>query len=112
MNGCFVWLCLAAAQSFDPLPPPTPMPATLAPAPVRPVTVAEFAASFQPAPGKYEVVFVHPVTCCPVKVCFTLPCGCPTVRVHKRMLTFDYGRHHVVRIRFKLLGGGVAVTSH
>jgi hypothetical protein len=111
MNACFLWLCLVPAQSFDLLPPPTPMPA-LAPAPVRPVTIGEFAATFRPAPGNYEVVFVHPVTCCPVKVCFTLPCGCPKVKISKRMIVFDYGRHHVVRIRFKLLGGGVAVASH
>ena len=30
-----------------------------------------------PAPGHYEVVLLNPETCCPVKVCFTLPCGCP-----------------------------------
>lgn len=112
MNAYFVWLSLAAVQSFDaPLPPPLPMPATIAPAPMRPIALSEFAAGFQPLPGNYEVVFIHPVTCRPVTVCFRLPSGCPKVRVYKRMLVFDYGHHHFVRIRFKLLGGGVVVVS-
>jgi hypothetical protein len=81
-----------------PLPPPQPLA-------VRPLTHAEFARSFQPAAGTYEVVLVHPVTCCPVKVCFTLPPGCPKkVRVERRELEFDYGRHEV-EIRFERRGG-------
>lgn len=111
MNVCLVWLSLTAVQSFDSLPPPTPMPTTLAPVPIRPISLGEFAAGFKPAAGNYDVVFVHPVKCCPVKVSFCLPPGCPQVRVTKRVLEFDYGHHHYVRITFKLLGGGVVVTS-
>jgi hypothetical protein len=111
MNACLLWLSVATVQSFDSLPPPTPMPAILAPAPIHPLTLSEFAAGFQPVPGNYEVIFIHPVKCCPVKVSFCLPPGCPQVRVSKRMLTFDYGHHHYVRITFKILCGGVVVTS-
>jgi hypothetical protein len=65
--------------------------------PVRALTLDEFARSFQPLPGRYEVVLVHPLTGCPVNVCFALPPGCPKkVRVHRRQLEFDYGRHDVV----------------
>src|SRR5262249_9693354 len=87
-------LCLAAlasvaircwtGQAGNQAPPPVPqqevvVPTTPVPPPtvVRPLTLAEFAESFKPAPGTYEVVLLHPDTCCPVKVCFTLPCGCP-----------------------------------
>jgi hypothetical protein len=84
------------AVPVDPLPPPTPLP----PAVVKPMTVAQFAEAFQPKPGKYEVVLVHPKSGCPVKVCFELPPGCPRkVRWTKHVLEFDYGRDSV-RIRF------------
>jgi hypothetical protein len=97
-------------------PPPVPIPAVPVPAvevpavAARAPTLAEFAAAFKPAPGTYKVVVQHPCTGCPVEVCFTLPPGCPRkVRVHKRMLDFDYGRHDV-RIRF-LADGGVRVRG-
>src|SRR5262245_768352 len=76
-----------------------------APTPVRPPTHAEFARHFQPLPGRYEVVLLHPYTHCPVQVCFTLPPGCPKkVRVERRELEFDYGRREV-EIRFYRDGG-------
>ena len=81
----------------DPPAVPVPQPA---PALVRPPTLEEFAASFHPAPGHYEVVLLNPETCCPVKVCFTLPCGCPKVRVHEKSLVFHYGLLDNVAIRF------------
>jgi hypothetical protein len=95
-------------------PPPVPMPPppeviTVAPSPVpgpvyttalRPPTLAEFAASFHPQPGHYEVVLLNPETCCPVKICFTLPCGCPTIRLHDKSLVFHYGLLDNVAIRF------------
>ena len=103
-------------------PPPVPLPpaepVTVAPVPVspppgvvvRPPTLEEFAASFQPAPGHYEVVLLNPETCCPVKVCFTLPCGCPKVRVHDKSLVFHYGLLDNVSIRFHH-DGSVAVKD-
>ena len=92
-------------------PPPVPIPALVEPAdPARVPTLAEFAAAFKPGPGTFKVVVQHPYTGCPVEVCFTLPPGCPRkVRVHKRMLDFDYGRHDV-RIRF-LADGGARVRG-
>jgi hypothetical protein len=91
------------AEQADVLPPPQVLiPAT------RPMTHQEFAALFKPAPGTYEVVLLHPGSKCPVTVCFTLPAGCPEVRVHRRELIFDYGRYEV-EIRFQI-GGRVRVT--
>jgi hypothetical protein len=71
--------------------------------PVRALTLAQFAAAFKPAAGCHEVLLVNPVTCCPVLVRFTLPCGCPKVCVSKREVMFDYGRTKV-RIRFRIRG--------
>lgn len=92
------------ARQAPPPPPAAPVlaPASTLPPPalVRPPTHAEFARQFQPAPGRYEVVLLHPFTHCPVQVCFTLPPGCPKkVRVERRELEFDYGRCEV-EIRF------------
>jgi hypothetical protein len=68
------------------------------------MTLAEFAAAFQPAPGNFEVQLIHPGTGQPVTVQFTLPRGTPRkVRVHRRELEFDYGREEVT-IRFGILG--------
>ena len=102
------------------LPPPTPVPpGVVVPAPVPPAVVLtpappmthqEFAHIFKPLPGKYEVTFIHPGSKRPVNVCFTLPDGCPRVRVRHRELVFDYGRHHEVVIRFAL-GGRVRVVT-
>jgi hypothetical protein len=87
------------------LPAPRPVPV---PAPVRALTLGEFANSFKPAAGCHEVLLVNPVTCCPVWVKFTLPCGCPKVCVSKREVKFNYGRS-VVRIRFRLRGRLVVI---
>jgi hypothetical protein len=89
-----------------PANPPLPEPLIGAPIPVgpaavlRPPTLEEFAESFHPAAGHYEVVLLNPETCCATKVCFTLPCGCPTVRVHEKSLVFHYGLLDNVSIRF------------
>jgi len=91
----------------NPLPVPQVLPSPPPPAvlPVRPLTVEEFAASFKPLPGKYEVLLVHPKTCCPVKVCFTLPPGClRQMRVSKHKIVFDYKCQHDVVIRFLPFG--------
>jgi hypothetical protein len=90
------------------LPPAQPVPAAPPPPavviPARPPTLAEFAATFQPAPGTYEVVLTHPVSGNPIKVTFTLPAGNPKkVHVHRREIEFDYGRHFV-RLRFDRQG--------
>jgi hypothetical protein len=98
----------AAAFAGDvPMPPPAPIATTAH----RPLAHQEFAVAFQPVEGRYEVELLHPRTCCPVNVCFCLPCGClKKVHVHKYSLTYDYGREKVT-IRFKL-NGDVHVNYH
>lgn len=95
------------------LPLPQPMPDLPPPAvvPVRPLTVNEFAASFKPLPGTYEVLLIHPKTGCPVKVCFTLPPGCiRKVRVNGHKIDFVYKCQRDVVIRF-LFNGKVWVRG-
>lgn len=104
-----------AGQTPPPLPaepPILPPPSVLtSPAPASAFTLRDFAKSFTPAPGDYEVILLHPTKCYPVKVCFTLPPGCPKVHVTKRQLEFDYGKREV-RIRFPILGDGARVSYH
>lgn len=72
----------------------------------RALTLDEFACSFNPAPGHYEVVMVHPCTGCPVKVCFDLPCRCAKkVKVSKTCLEIRYGLCKAVVVRFTPDGG-------
>src|SRR5581483_946720 len=99
--------------------PPVPMEAL----PLRPVppvvsaarapSLADFAATFRPAPtgGRYEVVVQHPCTCCPVKVCFCLPPGCPRkIRAFSNALEIRYGLCKAVVVRF-LPDGSVRVRD-
>ncbi len=89
---------LPAPQLMPGLPPPAVVP-------VQPLTVNEFAASFKPLPGTYEVLLIHPKTCCPVKVCFTLPPGCiRKVRVNGHKIEFVYKCQRDVVIRFLCTG--------
>src|SRR5262245_34148051 len=64
-------------------------------------TVEAFAKTFCPTAGKFEVTLIHPKTCCPVNVCFCLPCkeACK-VTATKHVLRFSYKGKDVV-IRFK-----------
>jgi hypothetical protein len=88
--------------------PPAPRTMLAAPwqgtAPARILTHREFAAAFQPLPGNYEVVLLHPYTRRPVKVCFSLPHGCiKEVEVDRNELQFDYGKFEV-EVRFRRCG--------
>src|SRR5271165_7036125 len=96
---------LALTRAQEPIAPPATvdLPAPRLVAPAQPMTLGEFAACFQATPGWHEALLVNPVTGCPVLVQFTLPCGCPRVRVHRREIAFDYGRHAVVRIKFRII---------
>ena len=86
-----------APPKYDQVQPPPPEPYATA---SRPQTLSEFAGSFKPAPGWHETVVIHPVSKASVRVRFTLPEGEPRrVRVHRRDLVFDYGRHKV-KVRF------------
>jgi hypothetical protein len=106
------WLAVPAdAQTARPreqLPPPSgfgeapPVPLDARPArPVplmtpssaRGVTIEEFVRTFKTVSGRavYEVVFVHPCTCKPVKVCIELP-DCPRrIKYGKTEIVFRYG---------------------
>jgi hypothetical protein len=56
-------------------PVPVPVPAPVAPA-VPALTLEQFSRVFTPTPGPHHYWIVHPRTCQPVEVCFTLPpCG-------------------------------------
>lgn len=101
---------LTPAQPPTTLPPPPPVPPpviveqpppAVVPVPVA-LTVEEFVRVFVPVPGPQKVCLIHPKSCKPVEVCFTLPdCGCPPkVRRNRHHLEFDYGRHWV-DIRFR-----------
>ena len=93
------------APAVPTLPPPAVVPAPSSLIPVRPLTPAEFAASFKPLPGTYEVLFLHPKTGCPVKVCFTLKPGCiRKVCATSHKIVFDYVGQCDVVIRFMLCG--------
>jgi hypothetical protein len=89
-------------QDLTPLPPQQPQL-------VRAPTLREFADSFTPRPGNYEVVVTHPCTGCPVKVCFTLK-GCPKrLRVNSDEIVFIYGLCDRTHVKF-CRNGSVQVT--
>ncbi len=92
-----------------PVPPPSYYPPTN-PGPFPPPhghgrvysSPEEFARCFVPTPGRHHVLVVHPKTCRPVEVCFTLP-HChrpPKVDASRYGVEFDYGREEV-DIRFR-----------
>ena len=72
------------------------------------MTPDEFAKTFQPKPGSYEVTLLNPVTNQPTPVRFTLPDGSPKrVLVHRREIEFEYGFRRFVRIQFDRDGATV-----
>ena len=101
------------------VPPPAPEPraadlrretAPTQPAGENPLTLAQFAESFQAQSGSYKVTLVNPVTDSPTSVAFTLPEGTPRrVAVNKERINFIYGLRHWVRIDFDK--DGAIVTS-
>ena len=65
----------------------------------------QFVREFRPTEGHHKIVVMHPVTKCPVEVCFDLPCGkLEKVEVHDRTIRFDYCGRKDVRIVFRLNG--------
>ena len=94
---------LVQSPVIETAPPPFVIPAAPI-AVVQPVSVEDFACNFKPAAGTYHVTLIHPKTCCPVDVCFTLPCGCAKrVTATKHSLRIVYpGLLNDVVIRFKL----------
>jgi len=74
------------------------------PAPIPIYTLDSFAREFRPSEGHHRILILHPVTCRPVEVCFTLPCGkLRELEVNRRSIQFDFGRHDV-HIHFRSNG--------
>lgn len=104
--GLFGILVALPAQAHPPktvlVPPPVIVerPAVFAsPCPVY--CLDTFARDFRPVEGRHHIQIIHPVTKCPVDVCFDLPCGkLREVEVNRRSIEFDYGKHEV-RILFR-----------
>jgi hypothetical protein len=98
-------------------PPPKPMPPTekiqdqtppKSTTPERVLTIEQFAKSFQPKEGNYEVTLLNPVTNAPTTVRFTLPDGTPRrVNVSRNEIEFSYGLRRFVRIQFDRDGAEV-----
>jgi hypothetical protein len=78
--------------------------------PVESLSVSEVADTLRDLkPGQHTITVIHPHTCCPVTVCFCLPCGCYDVKCSCDRIRFDFpGIRNDVVIKFKR-GGGVAV---
>src|SRR5262245_46209654 len=117
MTSYLLSLCVASIgidQAPPVMPPPRPVETPAVASCPLPISLCDFCRSFKPGPGQYEVLFIHPVKCCPVWVCFTLPpgCGTPKVCCDKRNLVFDYGCNGAVVVHFKLLCGGVKVKYY
>ena len=60
--------------------------------------------------GQHRITFIHPYTCCPVDVCFCLPCDCYCVRCGKglcaKKIRFNIpGHFNDVVIKFHKRGG-------
>lgn len=92
---------LPSPLQLSPSPAYVPAPTTVPVVPARYMTHREFAATFRPAPGNYEVMMIHPYTHCPVKVCFSLPPGCiKEVDADRNELRFDYGKWEL-EVHFK-----------
>ena len=87
------------------VPPPLPVPLQAA----YP-TLNDFARTFQPRAGHYDVTIVNPVTKQPTQVRFSLPEGSPRrVIVNRDEIEFRYGLLRFVRIQFD--ANGALITS-
>jgi hypothetical protein len=61
-----------------------------------------FARDFRPCPGKHHIAIIHPVTKCPVEVCFCLPDRkLKEIEVNRREIEFDYVGFKKVELEFK-----------
>jgi hypothetical protein len=75
-----------------------------------PLSLGDFAKTFQAREGSYQVSIINPVTKAATPVRFSLPQGTPKrVVVRGNEVEFFYGRRHFVRINFD--EDGAVVTS-
>ncbi len=106
-----VYIPPAAAPRVE-VVPTTVVPAIKVPVELSPpgqiLTLEQFAVSFKPRGGSFDVDVINPVTRQPTKVRFTLPEGTPKrVLVNAREIEFRYGLLHFVRIEFDSSGAQV-----
>jgi hypothetical protein len=97
--------------SVVPNPPATQNPKLVIPVPAQPpppLSLDQFAKTFQAKAGSYEVDLINPVTNQPTKVRFALPEGAPrNVHVRPNEIEFRYGVLRFVRIEFDKDGAQV-----
>ena len=115
--GTLLTLGQAQGGMLVPAAPPPSVPVQVVPQQVVPVVpqypVAQPALTLSQAksllcrlpPGPQRITFVHPHTCCPVTVCFCLPCGCYEIECGKGLLCneklrFDFKKGKDVVIKF------------
>jgi hypothetical protein len=76
--------------------------------PPQPMSLDQFAKTFQAKAGSYDVDLINPVTNQPTKVRFSLPEGAPrNVHVRPNEIEFRYGLLRFVRIEFDKDGAQV-----
>jgi hypothetical protein len=98
------------APPADVIPPNAELSPQPRPAQASPMTLDQFAKSFQPRPGIHQVTIINPLNKTPTSVSFTLPEGSPRrVVVRRDQIVFNYGRLRFVRIDFDQ--DGAIVTS-
>ncbi len=91
-------------QAKEDIAPPLPL------QPVDALTLEQFAKSFKPKAGFYEVTMLNPVTKRPTNVRFTLPEGTPNrILTNRNSIEFVYGLRQYVRIEFDK--DGAIITS-
>ena len=93
-------------------PPPKPIRQVDIPPPPQgtgpALTLEQFAKTFQPKPGAYDVEILNPQTNQPTRVRFTLPEGTPkNVQVRRDEIEFRYSLLRFVRIEFDKDGAKV-----
>jgi hypothetical protein len=102
---------VAPQPGVVPNAPATQDPKLVIPAPAQPpqpMSLDQFAKTFQAKGGSYEVDLINPVTNQPTKVRFTLPDGTPrNVHVRPNEIEFRYGVLRFVRIEFDKDGAQV-----
>jgi hypothetical protein len=89
--------------------PPPMVPSIVLPT-VRALTVREFAETFRFCAGPVEAWVIHPRTCCPVKVCFTLKAAPKRIMFDRDIVEFRCGLFKNVVVRF-LPNGRVSVAG-
>ena len=92
-------------QAVPTQPQPDFVPPT--PAKIAVPTLAEFAKTFQPRPGNYEISLINPLTNQPTPVRFSLHAAPQNVRLGDNLIEFQFGPNQFVRVEFDRQGAFV-----